>query len=73
MNPNLERNRTILKAVNQDIYMLEQNILPPGMEAQALSIFRTREKAIEGMLKARRADKVNFEHIIAVYEEMSPL
>lgn len=68
MNQHLENNRKMLQVVETHIHLLEQGIIPPDVEAQALSIFKTRPLAIEGMLKARRADKVNFEDIIRHYE-----
>lgn len=68
MNPNIKANQDLLQLTNRHIHFLEQNILPPELEKQGLEIFKTREAAIEGFLKAKRADKVNLEHIISVYQ-----
>lgn len=68
MQTHLERNRAILSKVENDIRLLEGGLLPPDVAQSAMQIFGTLEKAVEGLLAARRADKVNFEHIIREYE-----
>ena len=68
MQSNLERNRAILTKVENDIRLLEQGLLPPDAAPAAIQIWGTTEKAVEGLLAARRADKLNFEHIIREYE-----
>lgn len=64
----LKANQDLLQLTNRHIYFLNQGIIPPEIEKQALDIFKTREAAISGMLKAKLADKVNLEHIIGIYE-----
>lgn len=65
---NLKANKDLLQVTNRHIHFLEQGILPPELEKQGLEIFKTREAAIVGMLKAKKADKESLEHIISVYE-----
>lgn len=55
--------------VKRQLHLLDQGILPPELEKLALEIFGTRENAIDGMKKAKEADKVGLEHIIKTYEE----
>ena len=61
-------NRVILAKVNQQLHLLNQDILPPELEKDGLEIFGSRELAIQGFKRAKEADKVGLEHIIATYE-----
>ncbi|ADX42535.1 hypothetical protein [Tetrasphaera phage TJE1] len=69
---NLAANRKVLEKINTHLHMLRQGILPPDIASQALMIFKSKDKAIAGMIKAREADKMNVEHIIAAYEKEQP-
>lgn len=66
----ISRNRTILETVDRHLHMLQQGILPPDAEEQALKIWPKRKDAIAGLLAARLRDKENFEHILNHYYAM---
>lgn len=65
----LAANKKVLQKINQHLHMLKQGILPPDIASHALIMFKDKQKAIAGMIRAREADKVNVEHIIRAYEE----